>query len=246
MGLVGVGGGVAATVYTLKSSNKNPGPSAASASAAAIVLNTSLPRSAVAQSAAAPAPSEGYVDADEVARSGAGAANALAMRGPGGKRVTRAGATEAPAAAAETPATPVTPGKNQAGGPIDPTLPGWLEAAAQSKTKSDKPAAVAKAITPKETAKSSGTPFNRDAAMAVLGIAASQAASCKRPGGPTGNGKALITFDSDGQVVIANIVGDEIAGTPVARCVASIFQRIRVAPFSGDRATVSKAFTIPP
>jgi hypothetical protein len=82
--------------------------------------------------------------------------------------------------------------------------------------------------------------------MAVLGIAASQAASCKRPGGPTGNGKALVTFDSDGQVVIANIVGDDIAGTPVARCVAGIFQRVKVAPFSGDRATVSKPFTIPP
>ena len=131
----------------------------------------------------------------------------------------------------------------------DSNLPSWLEAAQDAKSKNAKTAKTTAAAAPPPTekpAKTSGPPFNREAALAILGIAASQAPSCKRPGGPTGNGKALITFDTDGQVVIANIVGDDIAGTPVARCVAGIFQRVKVAPFSGERATVSKPFSIPP
>jgi hypothetical protein len=82
--------------------------------------------------------------------------------------------------------------------------------------------------------------------LAVLGIAASQAASCKRPSGPTGAGKAAVTFDPDGRVILTNVSGAQIGGTPVARCVAALFQRVKVAPFSGDRQTVSKPFLIPP
>jgi len=241
VGLVCAGGGVAATVYMLKKSEtKNSGPAAPSASQAS-----------GGQPQARPPPTgtgESF-DADEAAKSEPGAANA--MRGLAGKRSAKAGAGDTPAAyAANAPTAPSAASKTPAAaGAIDPTMPGWLEASVQSKgNKADK-AAAAKTAAPEKPAapaKPSGPTFNRDAAMAVLGIAASQAPSCKRPGGPTGNGKALVTFDTDGQVVIANIVGEGIAGTPVAHCVASIFQRIKVAPFSGDRATVSKPFTIPP
>ncbi len=159
---------------------------------------------------------------------------------------------DAPPSADNSPDVPAAESKTQAvaAGATDSNLPTWLENnVADSKNKNAnaaKTTAAKEPPAPKEPAKPAGRPFNRDAAQAVLGIAASQAPSCKRPGGPTGTGKALVTFDTDGQVVIANIVGDDIAGTPVARCVAGIFQRIKVAPFSGDRATVSKAFTIPP
>jgi hypothetical protein len=82
--------------------------------------------------------------------------------------------------------------------------------------------------------------------MAMLGVAASQAPACKKPGGPTGTGKAIVTFDTDGQVVITNIVGEGFPGTPTAQCVAGLFRRVRVPPFGGDRATAAKIFVIPP
>ncbi len=253
VGLICAGGGVAATVYMLKKSeNKNAGPAAPSASQAATQANNAPVQSAGSQPMATPPPTgtgEAF-DADELAHTG-GPGAAQAMRG--GKRVAKPGAGDTQSYPADTPATPSAASKTAAApGAIDPTLPGWLEASVQSKNKADKAAKPAapdkpeKPAAPEKPAKPSGPAFNRDAAMAVLGIAASQAPSCKRPGGPTGNGKALVTFDTDGQVVIANIVGEDIAGTPVARCVAGIFQRIKVAPFTGDRATVSKAFSIPP
>jgi hypothetical protein len=82
--------------------------------------------------------------------------------------------------------------------------------------------------------------------MAMLGVAASQAPACKKPGGPTGAGKAIVTFDTDGQVVITNIVGEGFAGSPTGQCVAALFRRVRVPPFAGDRATATKVFNIPP
>ena len=248
VGLIGVGGGVAATVYMLKSSNKNPNPSVPSASVAANQLSNPVAHASASPTPASP--STGSVDADELSRSGPGAASAQSVRGYAGKRTaSHTGAADnavslgvAPAAASAAAKNPVSTAANR-----DPNMPGSLGAAADTKSKTAKTAKAATAAPlPKEAAKPSGSPFNREAALAVLGIAASQAPSCKRPGGPTGNGRALVTFDSDGQVVIANIVGDDIAGTPVARCVASLFQRVKVAPFSGDRATVSKPFTIPP
>jgi hypothetical protein len=165
------------------------------------------------------------------------------MKGFGKQRGPRAASANSatPMNAQEPPKpAPKTPAP---AGAQDSTLPSWLEAAAESKNKN---AQAAKTAAPKAPPAPVGKPFNRDAAMAVLGIAASRAPSCKQPGGATGNGKVLVTFDSDGSVVIANVVGENIAGTPVARCVAGIFQRIKVAPFAGDRATVSKAFSIPP
>ncbi len=252
VGLICAGGGVAATVYMLKKSEtKNTGPAAPSASQAAAQANNVPAQASGGQPQAKPPPTgtDESFDADEASKTGPGAANA--MRGVAGKRSAKAGAGDTPATyAANTPTAPSAASKTPAAaGAVDPTMPGWLEASVQSKSNKADKAAAAKPAAPDKPAapaKPSGPTFNRDAAMAVLGIAASQAPSCKRPGGPTGNGKALVTFDTDGQVVIANIVGEGIAGTPVARCVASIFQRIKVAPFSGDRATVSKPFTIPP
>ena len=248
VGLLGVGGGVAATVYALKSSSKNPKPTPPAASMVASQPANSAANTVAPSTSAPPGAHSGLVDADELARSGPGAVSAQAAHAAyaGKHSAAHAGATDSVPGSEGLTAT----GKNQvpAGTQSDSNLPGWLEATADKSknAKAAKSTNLAPAPAAKEPAKASGSPFNREAALAILGIAASQAPSCKRPGGPTGNGKALVTFDTDGQVVIANIVGDDIAGTPVARCVAAIFQRVKVAPFSGDRATVSKPFSIPP
>ncbi len=88
--------------------------------------------------------------------------------------------------------------------------------------------------------------FNTDAAKAQLSMMASQSTVCKRPEGPWGTGRAVITFASSGRVTTANVTGDPFGGTAVGGCVANVFRRAKVPPFSGDSVTVSKSFTIAP
>lgn len=87
-------------------------------------------------------------------------------------------------------------------------------------------------------------PFNRGAAVSAMSAAASQAASCKKPGGPTGSGKATLTFAPSGRVTSASVTTPPFAGTAVGGCVASVFRRAKVPPFTGNPITVSKSFTI--
>ena len=103
--------------------------------------------------------------------------------------------------------------------------------------------------TPKEEPKEeavSAPPFNTAAARAALASAAGAASGCKKPGGPTGTGKALVTFAPSGRATTANVVGGAFGGTAVGGCVASVFRRARVPAFSGGAVTVGKSFTIPP
>jgi hypothetical protein len=77
-------------------------------------------------------------------------------------------------------------------------------------------------------------------------VAASQSTVCKRPEGPWGSGKALVTFAPSGRATTANVTGSSFGGTPVGGCVANIFRRAKIPPFTGDPVTVSKSFTISP
>jgi len=98
-----------------------------------------------------------------------------------------------------------------------------------------------------ESAAASGSGgFNKDAAVSALSVAASQATVCKRPEGPWGSGRAVITFAPSGRVTTANVTGDPFGGTSVGGCVASVFRRAKIPAFSGDPVTVSKSFTIAP
>ena len=87
-------------------------------------------------------------------------------------------------------------------------------------------------------------PFSKASAISALGAAASSAGSCKKPGGPTGPGKATVTFAPSGRVTTATVAGGSYAGTGVGGCVASVFRRAHVPPFSGSAVTVSKSFQI--
>lgn len=108
-----------------------------------------------------------------------------------------------------------------------------------------KPSATAASPSPSPApAASGGGAFNVEAAKTALSSAAAQAASCGKPGGPTGAGKVQVTFSTSGRVTSANVVSGPFGGTSVGGCVASTFRRARVPAFSGGPKTVSKSFSI--
>jgi predicted Zn finger-like uncharacterized protein len=228
VGLLGVGGGVAATFYALKPSLKAAAtqPSAATPVSVAAtpalgsVQQQSPPQQAVAAVSAAPAQSQATATA-EPSKSDTTEHEKTASV----KNVRSANAATPAVHAAQPAATPAS------------------MAAAEPRSATKTAAAPAASPTP---AKATGSgPFPKEVATAMLGVAASQAPSCKKPGGPTGAGKAIVTFDPDGSVVITNIVGEGFPGTPTGQCVASLFRRVRVPPFGGERAVATKIFTIP-
>jgi len=95
-------------------------------------------------------------------------------------------------------------------------------------------------------APSGGAAFSREAAAQALSVAASQTSICKKPDGPTGQGKVQITFAPSGRATTANIVSGPFGGTAVGGCVSGVFKRAKVPAFSGDPVTVAKSFTIAP
>jgi hypothetical protein len=110
-----------------------------------------------------------------------------------------------------------------------------------------KPGDVKKIDKPKDDAPAAATTdaaFSKASAISALGAAASAAASCKKPGGPTGTGKATVTFAPSGRVTTATVSGGSFAGTPVGGCVAGLFRKAKVPAFGGSPVTVSKSFSI--
>ena len=98
--------------------------------------------------------------------------------------------------------------------------------------------------TPDATKPASPTgPFNRGVALAQLGSAARRAASCKRPGGAAGQGRATVTFTPDGRVTSVAL-SPPFAGTAVGTCVAEAFRGARVPGFTGTSVTLPWSFRI--
>jgi predicted Zn finger-like uncharacterized protein len=123
-------------------------------------------------------------------------------------------------------------------------------AATETKPTGPTPGTVPGTTKPKEKEKEEAAPaptagpFSISAAQAALGSAAGSAGGCKKPGGPTGSGKVQVTFAPSGRVTSANVAGPPFAGTPVGGCVAGMFRRAKVPPFSGNPVTVSKSFSV--
>ncbi|HEV8244271.1 MAG TPA: protein kinase, partial [Polyangiaceae bacterium] len=87
-------------------------------------------------------------------------------------------------------------------------------------------------------------PFSRGAAMAALGSASSRAAGCKRPDGPTGMSRAMVTFSPAG-TVSSVALSAPFAGTSVGNCVSTIFKSARVPAFTGSAITLPQSYRIP-
>jgi predicted Zn finger-like uncharacterized protein len=145
-------------------------------------------------------------------------------------------ATAAAVAAAEAAAKAASDDKS-GDDKKDPAAAAGAKSGAPAAKKDDKKDAPAPAA-------GGDQPFNKSAAISSLGAAAGGAAGCKKLGGPTGSGKVTVTFAPSGRVTTANVNGAPFAGTSVGGCVASIFRKAKVPPFSGSPVTVSKGFSI--
>jgi hypothetical protein len=129
--------------------------------------------------------------------------------------------------------------------PTPEELAAFKKAAAEKKKREEAAKKDKKDDAKKDEPKKDLGSFSKSAAIASLGAAAAQAAACKKPDGPSGTGRATVTFAPSGRVTSANVSGGGFGGTATGGCVASIFRRARVPPFSGGSVTVSKSFTIP-
>jgi hypothetical protein len=87
-------------------------------------------------------------------------------------------------------------------------------------------------------------PFSRGAATSALARAASRALACKSADGPSGSGRATITFAPDGPATNVS-VSPPFAGTSVGACVATAYRSAQVPPFTGSPVTVPHTFRIP-
>ncbi len=77
---------------------------------------------------------------------------------------------------------------------------------------------------------------------AVAGAAAS-AGGCKAKTGPTGPGRATVTFSPSGRVSAAS-VSAPYAGTPVGACIAHRFRALTIPAFTGSPVTVRRSFNV--
>jgi hypothetical protein len=89
-----------------------------------------------------------------------------------------------------------------------------------------------------------GGEFDRAAAAAALGAAATSAAGCRKDGDPTGLAVVKVTFTNSGKATRAVIEGPPFAGTATGGCIAAQMRAAKVPPFGGDRVTVSKRVVI--
>ena len=96
---------------------------------------------------------------------------------------------------------------------------------------------------PQESANAANAPFDPHATTLALAAAAATAGECKKRGDPGGVGRVTVTFAPNGRVTNA-VVGGAFAGTPIGDCVASIFRKIEIPPYSGAGLTVAQNFSI--
>jgi hypothetical protein len=87
--------------------------------------------------------------------------------------------------------------------------------------------------------------FDPTAARSSLDVMNGVLASCKRPGGKTGDGPISVTFATDGHVQQAVVDEPPFAGSPEGACVASRFKQAHVAPFEGAPGSIVYNFHIP-
>jgi predicted Zn finger-like uncharacterized protein len=150
---------------------------------------------------------------------------------------TKAG--EAPAASASAAASAAPSAPSAAKPAVDTSKPAAVVVA---KVTSDTSVKKAKED-PIPAGASDLPPFSKSSAISALTAASMAASVCRKPGGPTGNGKATVTFAPSGRVTTATVSG-AYAGTPEGGCVASGFRKAHVPAFSGSAVTVSKSFSI--
>jgi eukaryotic-like serine/threonine-protein kinase len=147
-----------------------------------------------------------------------------------------------PTAPADEPIAPVAPASAAPAAENEPE-PGVPEESVTLPEETEKP--KPKKPAPAE-AEPSGplAPLNRGAAIAALGSAASSVSSCKKADGPSGSGRASVTFAPNGSVVSVALPG-KFAGTAVGSCIQGLYRRAKLQPFTGGPVTLSSSFNVP-
>ena len=70
------------------------------------------------------------------------------------------------------------------------------------------------------------------------------AASCKQPDGPTGSGRAQVTFSPEWRVSGISLSAP-FGGTAVGNCVAGMYRALSIPAFQGSAVTLPGSFRIP-
>ncbi len=183
---------------------------------------------------------------DDSSASAEGSASASASAAPENMPATEAKKEEAAAPKAEeTPAASASAAPAASASATPQTAkPADKAVASIAKTGDTKAADTKKKEEPIPAGASDLPPFSKSSAISGLTAASMSANACRKPGGPTGPGKATVTFAPSGRVTTATVAGGAYAGTAVGGCVASGFRKAHVPPFSGAAVTVSKSFSI--
>jgi hypothetical protein len=88
--------------------------------------------------------------------------------------------------------------------------------------------------------------FDHVLAETMMQVKARQATSCERPGGPSGEGRAVITFASDGAVDNLAVFGNPDWDGPTKACLESVYGSVQLPPFVGMPVTISGHFSLRP
>jgi hypothetical protein len=87
--------------------------------------------------------------------------------------------------------------------------------------------------------------FDPNAARSALDVINGVLASCRNPGGKTGDGTINVTFSPDGHADRAIVDEPPFTGTPEGACVSSRFKQAKIAPFQGAPGSLVYTFHIP-
>jgi hypothetical protein len=150
-------------------------------------------------------------------------------------------ATPKRASARETPKRSAAVASTRAKAPPAP------EVRVEKAEKPEKAAKVEK-VEKAEAAEAPQAPANaavNEAAATALANSATLAASCRPPGGPSGQGKARVIYSNDGEVQSVEILTAKFRDTLTGSCVRMVFRRAKISPFKGEPPTFIKSFTIP-
>lgn len=82
-----------------------------------------------------------------------------------------------------------------------------------------------------------------EARAATRALTAMDLSSCRAAGGPTGSGKATLTFANTGQIVGTRFSAP-YEGTPTGACIARKFGSVRVPPFNGPSVALPMTFSL--
>jgi hypothetical protein len=87
-------------------------------------------------------------------------------------------------------------------------------------------------------------PASLDKQAVSQALEAAPLTTCKKPGGPTGEGHVLVTVAPNGKITDALVDAPPFANTKAGKCIAKVYQKVRVPPFQGTPVVLGKKFKL--